>query len=113
MPALPVHSHRRGRLNLKHKTEPRWWIRAYHEVAFDCFKTTSNAAEQENQRFKRRGIRSMNILDMLDAIVDLIYEIIPEMLNDARRRITLHGRDAVTVFAQKPTGSTGAFVARD
>ena len=46
------------------------------DVAFDCFKTTSNAAEQENSRFKARGIRSMNILDMLDAIVDLIYEVI-------------------------------------
>ena len=56
---------------------------------------------QENSRFKRRGIRSMNILDMLDAIVDLTYEIVTEMLNDARRRITLHGRDALTVFAQK------------
>ena len=55
-----------------------------------------------------RGIRSMNVVDMLDAIVDLIYEVITEMRSDAQRRIAQHGPDAVTLFAapirERPCG---------
>jgi hypothetical protein len=41
--------------------EPSRWIHAYFKPTMDGFKTTSNAAEQENNRLKIRHLRSCNL----------------------------------------------------
>eukprot|EP01047_Picozoa_sp_COSAG01_P060308 COSAG01_NODE_7373_length_3232_cov_4.371360_5_plen_249_part_00 len=52
--------------------QPEWWIEAYFVTVMDGCKTTSNAAEQENNRFKTQGIRWMAPLDFLDAVCRLV-----------------------------------------
>ena len=54
----------------------------------------------------------MNIIDMLDAIVDLIYEIVTEMLNDARRRIKSQPRQPRQPLPQRPTKNSEKTVPR-
>jgi O-acetyl-ADP-ribose deacetylase (regulator of RNase III) len=60
---------------LFNKSDKQWWISAYFTHMFDCLKTTSNGAEQENGRMKRLLIRAMLVLDMLDGVCELVSEV--------------------------------------
>ena len=57
------------------RSEPRWWVAAYMTHTDDFEKTTSNGAEQENSRLKTLLIRSMMLLDMLDAVSKVVLEV--------------------------------------
>ena len=57
------------------RSEPRWWVAAYMTHTDDFEKTTSNGAEQENSRLKTLLIRSMMLLDMLDAVCKVVLEV--------------------------------------
>ena len=66
--------------------QPEWWIEAYFVTVMDGCKTTSNAAEQENNRFKAQGIRWMAPLDFLDAVCRLVTTVVAETAMQQAKR---------------------------
>lgn len=84
--------------NYLQECEPTRWIEAFFRTTMDGFMTTSNSAEQENARFKRRCLRHMQPLDFLDGACAIVTQVGQEYLREAQSRLT-QGH-ALTSFAQ-------------
>jgi hypothetical protein len=79
----------------------RFWVPAYNHDDFvhDAGKVTSNAAEQENKRMKTLGIRSMRLLDFLDAMCKLVQTTLTKFVLTAVQRQSRS--EKYTKFAQQ------------
>eukprot|EP01049_Picozoa_sp_SAG25_P009941 SAG25_NODE_1034_length_4219_cov_3.886408_1_plen_203_part_10 len=82
--------------------QPSRWIHAYFKPTMDGFKTTSNAAEQENNRLKLRHLRSCNLLDMLNGLCRIVNDVTSGIVRtaledtDHLKRLTPYGEVHMT-----------------